>query len=251
MKACGAAAAVIVLAGCTASPVPGPWVPEQGAAWHLQLSGTPATTAGVAVYDVDGADTSAVAVEHLKSGGARVICYLNGGAREEWRADAGRFPGSVIGEPLEDWPGERWIDIRQLDVVLPIMEDRIADCAAKGFDAVDPDNVDGFLHDTGFGLLPEDAASYVTELARLAHEHGLTIGLKNAVELLPRVGGTVDFAVNEECQQWGECNRYDEFVASGKAVFNVEYTESCSTPAGFSSIRGRVELDGPTAPCPS
>ena len=66
--------------------------------------------------------------------GAYVICYLSAGSFEDWRSDAGRYPASVLGRPLDGWPGERWVDVRRTDVLLPILRDRIARCRAKGFD---------------------------------------------------------------------------------------------------------------------
>jgi hypothetical protein len=62
------------------------------------------------------------------------------GSYEEWRTDAASFTASVLGTPLDGWPGERWLDIRS-PVVRGIMEKRIKACKDKGFLAVDPDNV--------------------------------------------------------------------------------------------------------------
>ena len=57
----------------------------------------------------------------------------------------------LLGRP-NGWPGERWFDIRRLDVLGSIMRDRIENCRRKGFDAVEPDNVDGYANRTGFPL---------------------------------------------------------------------------------------------------
>ena len=77
---------------------------------------------------------------------------------ENWRLDAGSFPASVKGGS-NGWPGERWLDIRQLSVLEPIMDKRLAMCAAKGFDAVEPDNMDGWQNRTGFPLTAQDQLS--------------------------------------------------------------------------------------------
>lgn len=243
----GARTAALPRAGGAGAPE-SRWLPDQGARWHLQLDGMPRAN-GVAVYDIDGADASAADVARLKASGAHVICYFSAGTWEDWREDARAFPGRVVGTAMEDWEGESWVDVRRLDQLLPIMAERMDDCAAKGFDAVDPDNVDGYLHDTGFTFTRQDSARYITELARLAHDRGLAMGLKNGIEVLPLVGDDVDFAVNEECQAWDECEAYDDFVDAGKAVFNVEYEGKCTTPRGFSSIRADYDLDGPTRRC--
>ena len=54
----------------------------------------------------------------------------------------GAFPPPSLGRPLEGWPGERWLDVRALDVLGPIIERRLDLCARKGFDGVEADNVD-------------------------------------------------------------------------------------------------------------
>ena len=68
----------------------------------------------------------------------------------------------MLGEPLEDWPGERYVDVRALDALLPIMRDRLAACRRQGFLAVDADNVDSYESDaTGFPLTRADGLRYV------------------------------------------------------------------------------------------
>ena len=59
-------------------------------------------------------------------------------------------------------------------------------------------------------------------MARVAHENNIGIGLKNALEILDRVQGSVDFAVNEQCVDQKECSRYATFVRT-KPVFHIEY----------------------------
>ena len=62
----------------------------------------------------------------------------------------------------------------------------------------------------------------------------LSIGLKNAVDLIPDVVDVMQFAVNEQCHQYdGECALYKPFTDQNKAVFNIEYGGSdCSSPDG-------------------
>lgn len=69
------------------------------------------------VYDVDGANTAAADVAALKSAGRHVICYVNVGAREDFRADAKNLPEAVQGKGLDGWAGEKWLDIRRWDVL--------------------------------------------------------------------------------------------------------------------------------------
>ena len=130
----------------------------------------------------------------------------------------------------------------------PIMAARMDRCRAKGFDGVEPDNVDGYSNDTGFPLTGADQRAYNTMLAGLAHARGLSVGLKNDVEQARALQPFFDFAVNEQCRQYKECGRYRPFLRAGKAVFNAEYdlTRSQFCPQarspGLSSIRKRLNL---------
>lgn len=194
--------------------------------------------------------TSAAQVEALHAAGAHVICYLNAGGSETFRDDHFLFPDGVQGKPLDDWPGEKWLDVRELDVLLPIMAARMDECREKGFDAVDPDNLDGWSHVTGFPLTQADALSYQRALIALAHDRDLAIGLKNSMELIPELANEIDFAVNEQCQQFQECDTYAPLVALDKPVFNVEYQGTCEgQPEGFSTVLADLALDGPTTSC--
>ncbi|MFV0406495.1 MAG: endo alpha-1,4 polygalactosaminidase [Propioniciclava sp.] len=235
-----------LITGCTLTPpTPESTSPVSslmpGQRFYLQLFGVPEVPADAEVVILDGADTPETTVRQLTESGTTVLCYINAGAIEDWRSDAEDFRPSLIGRPLTDWPGERWLDIRQRDQLAPIMATRMDECLRKGFAGVDPDNVDGYVVDTGFELAPADAAAYEQMLAALAHERGLLVGLKNAVEIIPEVAGVVDFAVNEQCLQLGECDAYATLARLKKPILHVEYglpyEQVCAAQLpGFSSV---------------
>ncbi|GAA3396427.1 endo alpha-1,4 polygalactosaminidase [Streptomyces roseoviridis] len=245
--------ALLVLAGCTTPPDPddrGPaprWQPRPGLAWQWQLSGRLDPTVDVPVYDIDGFDHSAATVADLHRRGRKVVCYLSTGAWEEFRPDAGRFPKAVLGKG-NGWPGERWLDIRRTDLLGPLMAARLDMCRAKGFDAVEPDNMDGYAHPTGFPLTAADQLRYNRLIAGLAHDRGLAVALKNDLDQIPELVDDFDFAVNEQCAQYDECALLVPFVRAGKAVFHVEYEldpeDFCprSRQLGLSSMRKEYEL---------
>ncbi|WNB86347.1 endo alpha-1,4 polygalactosaminidase [Cellulomonas sp. ATA003] len=237
------------------TPTPDRWVPPAQVTWQWQLTGVLDPSVDAQVYDVDLFDTSAAQVEALHALDRRVICYVSAGTYEPWRPDSATFPDEVLGEPLEDWPDERWVDVRRLDVLLPIMAARMDLCAEKGFDAVEPDNVDAWVNRSGFPLTGEDQATYNRELARLAHERGLAVGLKNDVEQVALLEPHFDFAVNEECAMYDECEALLPFVRAGKPVLHVEYelepAQFCdlTRSLGFSSMLKGWDLDVPRTPC--
>ncbi|GAA2281869.1 endo alpha-1,4 polygalactosaminidase [Nonomuraea roseoviolacea subsp. roseoviolacea] len=242
--------------------------PALDTSWQWQLSSLPARPfLDVQMYDIDGFDArDGAVVRALKADrpGRGVVCYISAGSLEDWRPDAGRFPASVVGKELDGWPGERWLDIRQYRGRLgEIMKARLDMCRAAGFDAVEPDNVDGFSNDTGFPIRASDQLAYNTWLANEAHRRGLSVALKNDVEQIPRLLPYFDFALNEECWSNDECTTaqndgeygYDQFVQAGKAVFQVEYalpvSRFCprSNAQNFNSLRKRLELGPERTPC--
>jgi hypothetical protein len=223
------------------------WKPRPGLAWQVQLNQKADPSVDVPVYDIDGFENSAADVARLHRDGRKVICYVNVGAWEDFRPDKDAFPASVLGGP-DGWAGERWLDIRRISVLRPLMERRFDMCRDKGFDAVDPDLVEGYGNDTGFPLTARDQLRYNRMIAAIAHERGLSVGLKNDLAQIPELLADFDFAVNEECAQYHECAQLTPFVAAGKAVFHVEYTEPrdsfCpgSRRLGLSSVVKRPEL---------
>ncbi len=225
------------------------WQPRPGTTWQWQLTVPVDESVRAQVYDIDGFDNSAALVRRLHARGRKVICYLDVGAWESFRPDAGRFPPSVLGAVNPQWPDQRWLDIRRLDILGPIMERRLDMCRAKGFDGVELDEVDGWLHETGFPLTAADQLRYNRFLAREAHRRGLAAGLKNDLEQIPQLVSSFDFAINEQCFQYSECVRLRPFIAERKAVFHVEYEVAprrfcpAVTRLRFSSMLKRLRLD--------
>ena len=257
----GGAVTILAVAGCVPAADGGvpaaqeqrpahsgtPWAPKPGDRWQWQLSGSLDLDVDVPIYDVDFETTSVAEVAALTDKDRKVICYLSAGSWEEFRGDADGFPQEALGKEMDGWPDERWLDIRRLDQLLPIMAARMDTCRAKGFDAVEPDNVDGYQNDSGFPLTPEDQLAYNGAVAGLAHERGLSVGLKNDLDQIPQLVDSFDFAVNEECVRYGECDRYAPFVQAGKAVLHVEYEgalDFCAESArlGLSSMLKPLDL---------
>ncbi|MEV6399728.1 endo alpha-1,4 polygalactosaminidase [Streptomyces sp. NPDC051907] len=258
------ALALLLLAACSSpppeqpeppEPTPRPlWQPRPGLAWQWQLDGRIDHAVDVPVYDIDGFENDAETVRRLHRDGRKVICYINAGAWESFRPDHADFPRSVLGG-RNGWEGERWLDIRRLDTLRPLMAKRMDLCRERGFDAVEPDLLDGYLNETGFDLTASDQLAYNRMIARLAHERGLSVGLKNDLPQVRQLVGDFDFAVNEECAQYGGCAQLAPFVKAGKAVFHVEYAlpvdRFCeqSRRLGFSSMRKKLDLGAWRQPC--
>jgi hypothetical protein len=219
------------------------WRPAAGTSFSIILSVAPAQVNTPAeVIDLDLFETRASVVAALQAQGKRVICYLSAGSWENWRSDKDKFPRSVIGQPLAGWPGERYLDIRKIGALAPVMRARLDLCKRKGFDGADPDNVDSWGVNTGFPLHAADAVRYVRFLAREAHVRGLAIGLKNAPEIAPQLLPIIDFAVTEDCFKQSYCAMSRNFIAQDKPVFELEYTDNHIDFAKFCAQAARLGL---------
>ncbi len=257
-----AAALALVSALPAMGAAPGVTVPPPGTPWDWQLVAPIRPPAGMVVFDTDPDLVSAGTIAALKRRGVWTICYVSVGTREDWRADAARFPPEVVGRPYAGWPGERFLDIRRRDILVPIMRARFENCRRLGFDAVEPDNIDLHENDTGFAIKAEDVLRYVDELARTAHSLGLAIGQKNAPELAGKLALTLDFALVESCAAEGWCAAMRPYPARGKPVFAAEYVErmpwekegasACALAAriGLSLIFKHRDLDAFRRACP-
>ncbi len=209
--------------------------------WQIQLTDTLNTSYAAQLYDFDLFDTPQETIDTLHAQGRRVICYFSAGSYEEWRDDAGDFPAEALGNNLSGWPGEKWLDIRN-ETVKTIMSARMDVAVQKGCDGVDPDNVDGYTNNTGFPLTANDQKTYDLFLAEAAHARGLSVGLKNALDLIPELVDAFDFQINEQCREYDECDLLAPFIAAGKPVFNIEYNTIYDNPETFKALCADAKL---------
>lgn len=205
----------------------GAWMrPAATATWQWQLQpgadGKINTAYNVDVYDIDLFDASADVINQLHASGHLVIAYFSAGTFENFRSDAGEFQAQEIGSTLGDFPNERWLDIRSENVRRVILA-RLDSARQRGFDGVEPDNVDGYANDSGFDLTAADQLAFNRFVANEAHLRNLAVGLKNDLDQIGQLVSYFDFAVNEQCHEFGECDALQPFLDAGKPVFNAEY----------------------------
>jgi len=223
------------------------WAPAPQTTWQWQLTGTIDQSVNVQMYDIDLFDNTAATISALQAKGRVVICYFST-QYENWRPDAGNFTKAVLGNNLDDWAGEKYVDIRS-PIVRNIMAARLDLAVSKGCDGVEPDNVDGYQAKSGFPLTAADQISFNTFIAAQSHARGLSVGLKNDLDQASALLPYFDWALNEQCNQYKECDSLNVFVNKAKAVFNAEYSGSATTvcpkmvTAKFSSLFKSLGLD--------
>ena len=228
-----------------------------GTSWQWQLGGgtidetvLDAVDNPKKMYDIDPFGTDATTIARLQAKGIMVICYMETGASENYRPDAAQYPEAVLGDVVDGFPNERFVDIRQISTLLPIIEARLDLATSKGCDGIEPDLDDTYNgYDTGFPLTEADQLKFNRAVADAAHARGLSIGLKNGAsedgEFERAMAQFTDWALNEECNTFDECAGYAAYIEQNKAVFQVEYINPDGTQvADFCPQDNAANFDG-------
>ncbi len=228
-----AVAVTLLLVSCS-TPPSGPTSPAHrlppfpaNGRVDYQLGGPYEPDASVEVVDRDRRERPAA--------GRYNICYVNAFQTQPEDAGfwAGQHPDLLVrhdGRPVSDpdWPGEHLLDTStaaKRAALLTVVGPWVDGCAASGFDAVEPDNLDSWTRSRGVLTRPDNLA-FAQLLAVRAHVRGLLIGQKNTSELgsAGRTDVGFDFAVAEECQLYDECAAYTDVY--GERVVEIEYTDN-------------------------
>jgi Glycoside-hydrolase family GH114 len=207
-----------------------------GAVADYQLGGGYPAPPGVTVVVRDSTDTP--------EPGLFNICYVNGFQTQpgaDWPLEL--LLRGPDGRALADagWPDEVLLDVSTpaaREANLARLAPVIGDCAAKGFDAVEFDNLDSYTRSDG-QLDIDDAVAFARLLVATAGRLGLPAGQKNTGELGVRGRDEAGFAfaVTEECHRWDECAAFTG-VYGRDQVLGIEYAddlrgtfaETCSDP---------------------
>jgi hypothetical protein len=219
-------------------PIP---LPPLAAGFDYQLGGAYPPPAGVEIVSRDSGASPAPGVYN--------VCYINAfqaqpDATDWWRANHADLllrskDGSLVID--KNW-NEALLDVSTdaKRAALARIEDGWIDaCAKKGFQAVEPDNLDSYSRSDGQLTMDENVA-FAGVLARRAHEDGVAIAQKNAAELLDRrrqIG--FDFAVVEQCGTYDECGQYA--AAYADRVLDIEYDDD-GLSAACGAWRGKLSI---------
>lgn len=204
---------------------PAYWSPTLHDTLQWDLEAPVPLDSSASVYDVDDFDNPASLIAKLHQYKKHAICYIDVGSWENYRPDAGEYPKIILGKVYPGYPDERYVDIRRIDLLGPILERRFDMCKSKGFDGIEPDNIDSYQADTGFPLTAAQARRFDAWLIAQAHRRGLSIGQKNDPDQAYILYRSFDWALTEECFYGQFCDEMLPYVKAGKAVFNVEYLQ--------------------------
>jgi hypothetical protein len=244
-----AGSAGTTLGGAGGAGTAGRWKPAADTTFYWDLQNTPPdNTKDVGAYDIDGWGNDASEVTALHARGIKVVCYMDAGTYEPGRPDSADFPASLKGNAVQGWPGELWLDVRpsgpNYAKLQAIMRARFEVCQSKGFDAVEPDNLDSYQNHPGFSTTAADELAYNEWLASTAHGLGLAIFQKNDLDQIGELEPFFDGILDEECNQYSECDTLQPYVAAGKPAWDAEYTEDGATTASFCAADVNAEITG-------
>ncbi|UQN15628.1 endo alpha-1,4 polygalactosaminidase [Gulosibacter sp. ACHW.36C] len=228
-----ALAAALSLSGCAADSGAQVRQPPTDAGFDYQLGGAYDPPEGVTVVERDRTAEPA--------GLGYDICYVNGfqtqpEASETFAAEHRELLVTAGGEPLIDpgWPDEFLYDTSteaNRAWIAELVGEEIHDCQAAGYDAVEFDNLDSYLRADG-ALTEADNVALASTYAQLAHQAGLAVAQKNAVELASQLRDVgFDFAITESCAEFDECADYADAYP---VVLDIEYTDELGE-AGFAA----------------
>ena len=203
-------------------------LPPVNGQFDYQIGGAYTPMASVSIVDRD-RGASPVA-------GKYNICYVNAFQTQPDEASfwtsghsdllVKRANGTYLTDP--NWPGEYILDTSttaKRSSIATIVNGWIDGCKTKGFQAIEPDNLDSWTRSL-HKLTMANNVAYAKLLVTHAHSVGLAIAQKNTTELgtTGKTSVGFDFAIAEECQFYGECGSYT--APYGNNVIEIEYTDN-------------------------
>ncbi|KAI6177326.1 Alpha-galactosidase [Aphelenchoides bicaudatus] len=162
------------------------------------------------------------------------LCYVNAfqtqpEQKKMWKT---QYPDLLLktasGKLVQDpgWPGEFMLDTRtnsSRDGLFNVVKAWIDECAQKGFQAIEPDNLDSYSRSKNL-ITKQNNLDFAKMLANYSHSLGLAFGQKNDASITTTERDYVgfDYGIVEECQKYKECPKYDALY--GDRWIEIEYT---------------------------
>jgi hypothetical protein len=198
-------------------------------------------------------NTAAVGALHALDD--KVIGYIDAGTAETWRPDYPQYQsfnsscgGCLLGKPVGGFRDEFWLNINTnvsgtnpntgqtetaQQFILDELAARLAKARSADVDAIEFDNVDAYQNKTGLTISAATQEQFDAAIANLAHTAGFAVGLKNDLGQANDLQPYFDFAINEQCWQYRECN----FPAPGLQVWPSSYGKAVLTSSTSSRHR--------------
>ena len=228
------------------------------------------------LYDIDGIQNPKSTVTALHRQGYKVICYIEVGAAGNYYSAAEEGVSVTyyaqlkaagdLGREMQGY-AEHYLNINAASTVSIVKSMIGKQCAAKNFDAVEPDIDDSYTDSTGYKITETENERYDKTLGAYAHRLGLAWGQKNGDNdpaFSKALEPTTDFLLTEECRFYHTCGiAAPPYVKARKLVLDAEYTDDWGSSAAAdlgkfcpADISGRIDgtlftsaLAGQRNPC--
>ncbi len=225
------------------------WIPAAGTTFYWDLQNAPPNnTRNVGAYDIDGWGNDAKETAALHARGIKVVCYMDAGTYEPGRPDSSLFPATLKGAKVEGWPGELWLDVRpsgpNYAALQSIMATRFKACKDKGFDAVEPDNIDSYQNKPGFSTTAADQLAYNQWIATTVHGLGMAVFQKNDLDQVVALEPFFDGILDEECNKYSECSTLAPYVKAKKPAWDAEYQDEGESTSSFCAADVKAGIAG-------
>jgi hypothetical protein len=207
-----------------------PYVPPANVRWLAQLDGAVDIQQDADLFYLDAEQQDPDALATLRAQGRHYLCYLSAGSLEAFRADAVDFPANAVGNALENFPREHWLDVRD-STVRELMAKRVTALSTFGCAGVPPSSLAVHAADTGFDLSLTDALDYARWLAERIHAAGMSAGLTGPLALTNELWPTFDFGLGIACVNASGCSEYAPFQGAKKTVLHLEVGDETDAPS--------------------
>jgi|GEM_PF-5474166 len=224
------------------------YIPEPMSSFSIVLGDNIPQNFDARVIDLDAFSTTKEQIATLHEKGKKVFAYISVGSWEPYRPDSSDFPKEIIGNIYPGWEDEKFFNIKALDTLLPLMQKRFDMVKEKGFDGIEADNIDIYTADTdgadgtGFHITLADTRAYISALIKEAHDRNLSIGQKNAPELIETYGDLFDWALLEDPFFEKYASVFQTYTQNNKAVFSLSYTDNTSKETFLSQVCEEAKL---------
>ena len=177
--------------------------------------------------------TSAGDVALVRASGTRAGCMFSAGTIPADSTTRTGLSSIVVGRPVTEKQDRFWLDIRDLNLVAPFIDEKMKECKDKGFDVAIPMDLEAYMSRSGFAIGRRQQVDFGRFVAATARRHGLLAGLWNSRSLIGDLAIDYDFGVLAGCFEGGWCNDSTPFKAFKKPIYLIEYDDSSRPDIDF------------------
>lgn len=158
------------------------------------------------------------------------VIYFNAGAWENFRKYKKEYPKNAIGKTMIGWEDEKWLDIKNPNVLACLKENIEAtirpylknDWRPK----IDLDNLDAYQRDkkvTGFSISKNDTINYINDIVNWFKNTfpGGEVCIRNSSEIFSKVKANA--ILSEQALEDGFVSKYKSATTP---IYDIEYYDS-------------------------